>query len=166
MVLQISKTGLIAIALLTAVGGATAAMAAGFGPLAYISYNIQGANEGQGQIIPTHINLGNLTPGSSGTVTANATVTISKSGNYTFKLLHQEKLEKVFKTFDVNITIGSKTVLLSLEHDEATVSLQNGTYTVFITIHYVVSKTPKSEHVSNEPLIVFHPAEEENETQD
>lgn len=165
MSLLASKTAMIAIAMVAIVAGATGAMAAaGFGPLAYISYTVQGVkNE---QVIAANINLGNLTPGSSGTVTSNATLIISQSGNYTFKLLHQEKLEKVFTTFDVNITINNKTVMLSLQHEESTISLQNGTYTVLITIHYVVSKTPKTEHVSNEPLIIVHPAEQENETED
>jgi|BEDMetMinimDraft_2_1075160.scaffolds.fasta_scaffold00026_15 hypothetical protein len=165
MALIESKTAIVAIVLLSVFGGATVAMAAsGYGPLAYISYSVTGtSNE---QVVAAHINLGNLNPGASGTVTANATVKVDKSGNYTFKLEEVEKLSKVFSSFNVTINIANHILNLSLNDKRATLYLQNGTYTVLVTIHYVVSNHPKSEHVENEPLIVFHPAGEDNDTED
>ncbi|BDC17651.1 hypothetical protein [Acidianus sp. HS-5] len=129
----------------------------GYGPLAYISYHIQTQTQ---QVIPAHINLGNLTAGESSNVTANATVTVRSNGTYEIKLLHGEKLQKAFSEFEVKITIGNTTLMLTPKNDTASVNLTKGTYVVFIEIIYQVSQHPKGDlNVLNEPLLIIHPKE-------
>ncbi|BCS92671.1 hypothetical protein L3N51_02079 [Metallosphaera sp. J1] len=149
--------GLIALALLGS--GVAASSVAGFGPIAYITYHII-SNQGNENItiIPANINLGNLTPGMKGNVTTNATITLTKSDNYTVMLLHVEKLKKDFSRFVVEITIDNQTFNVSEHHPYHVIQLQNGTYQVVIKIFYTVSMNPKGDlNVSNEPLLIIHP---------
>ncbi|MEJ2776000.1 hypothetical protein WIW90_07220 [Sulfolobaceae archaeon RB850M] len=129
----------------------------GYGPLAYISYHITASNS-SAEIIPAYINLGNLTAGEKGNVTANATIVISSNGTYEIKLLHIEKLSKVFSYFNVTIEIDGKTILLNLDNDKAYLNLTSGKYTIIITISYQVSNHPKGDlNVNQEPLLIIHP---------
>lgn len=148
--------------LIVASAAATGVMVAGmhgYGPLAYISYNvIQTSNNNSTEIIPAYINLGNITPGETGTVSANATLVISSNGTYEIELLHTEKLSKVFSSFNVTITIGNTTLTLTLHHDDQELNLTAGKYNVIITIHYKVSDNPQGDlSVNNEPLLIIHP---------
>ena len=155
---------LILLLLIAASVGATGLVIAGlhgYGPLAYISYNVQTSNSNQ--IIPAYINLGSLTPGQSGTVTANATIMINQNGTYEIKLLHVEKLSKVFTSFNVTVTIGKETITLNLNHDEQYLNLTSGKYLVVIVINYTVSTHPHGDlHVKNEPLLIIHPEGEQD----
>lgn len=149
--------GLIALALLGS--GVAASSVAGFGPIAYITYHII-SNQGNENItiLPANIDLGNLTPGMKGNVTANATITLSKADNYTIMLLHVEKLKKDFSSFVVEITIDNQTFNVSEDNPYHVIQLQNGTYQVIIKIFYTVSMNPKGDlNVSNEPLLIIHP---------
>ncbi|BCU69434.1 hypothetical protein [Stygiolobus caldivivus] len=142
--------------------GATGVMVAGmhgYGPLAYISYNvINTSNDNSTEIIPAYLNLGNITPGQTGTVSSNATVIISSNGTYEIKLLHVEKLSKVFSSFNVTITIGNTTVTFNLYHHDQDLNLTSGKYLVLIVIHYTVSTHPHGDlSVNNEPLLILHP---------
>ncbi len=157
-----NKVVVIAISLIALVGASVGALASmGYGPFAYISYSVSGQ---QGtEIIPVHFDLGNLTAGQQGNVTGNATITIMQTGNYTIKLLHVEKLEKVFSYFNVTLKINNNTYLVNLEKSSTNLTLNNGTYQVEITIFYKVSLNPKAEDIKNEPLLVIHPSDEEGE---
>ncbi|MEJ2780219.1 hypothetical protein WIW89_04730 [Stygiolobus sp. CP850M] len=133
----------------------------GYGPLSYISYNVIQTNNNSNnstEIIPAYINLGNITAGETGTVSANATLVISSNGTYEIQLLHTEKLSKVFSSFNVTINIGNTTLTLTLHHDDQELNLTAGKYNVIITIHYKVSDNPHGDlSVNNEPLLLIHP---------
>jgi len=134
----------------------------GYGPLSYISYNViqtnNNSNNNSTEIIPAYINLGNITAGETGTVSANATLVISSNGTYEIELLHTEKLSKVFSSFNVTINIGNTTLTLTLHHDNQELNLTVGKYNVIITIHYRVADNPHGDlHVKNEPLLIIHP---------
>jgi hypothetical protein len=160
-----NKIAIIAIALLATIGVSVGVMAShGYGPFAFISYKVQGEKEAQ--IIPAHFDLGKLSPGEKGTIQDNATIVIKDSGNYTIALKHVEKLKKVFSEFNITITIASSIIKLNLDNTKYTLFLMNGTYTVNIVISYVVSQHPKSEDVKNEPLLIIHPAGEEDQEED
>lgn len=149
---------LVLIALLVGSSAVAGAAASGYGPLAYITYHIINTNEGNITIIPTNVDLGNLTPGAKGNITVNATFTLSKTGSYTIMLLHVEKLRKAFSEFKVLITLGNRTIELNLNHPYRVLHLENGTYQVHVTIIYQVSQNPKGDlNVSNEPLLIIHP---------
>lgn len=142
----------------------------GYGPLAYISYHIQGGSQSYSQpgvvVVPAYIDLGNLTVGQSGNVTVNASVTINSDGIYKIKLLHEEKLEKVFSKFEVKVTIGNNTVVLTPKKDSAYLNLTNGTYNANIQISYQVAKYVKGDvYVSKEPLLVLYPKGYDNHDQ-
>ncbi|WP_338599138.1 hypothetical protein V6M85_09340 [Sulfolobus tengchongensis] len=157
------KTAILALAIVGAfVAGLASAGAIGYGPLAYISYHIiVNQQQGQAQIIPAYINLGNLTAGEKGNVTASAKLNISSNGTYTIDLLHVEKLQKAFSTFIVTLKIGNENITLTPENDSASVSLVKGTYNVSIFISFQVSQNPKGDlNVTNEPLLIIHPAGE------
>jgi len=156
------KTYLLLVLVATAslAAGMSIAGVMGYGPLAYISYHIQ--SNGQGEVIPAYINLGNLTAGESGNVTANATVVINYNGTYELHLLHGEKLQKVFSEFTVNVTIGNTSVVLTPDNDSVSLYLAKGTYTVLIEVMYQVSQCPKGDlNVNQEPLIIIHPENED-----
>jgi len=160
--LPINKATIIAIVLLTTIGISVGVMASNvYGPFAFISYKVQGEKEAQ--IIPAHFNLGELTPGEKGTIQDNATIVIKNSGDYTLALKHVKKLKKVFSEFNVSITIANNTIKLNLYNTTYTLFLRNGTYVVNIVINFVVSDHPKSEDVKNEPLLIIHPTEEQEE---
>jgi len=146
------------VALLVGSTAVAASSVAGYGSLAYITYHIINTNEGNITIVPANINLGNLTPGEKGNVTVNASVTLSKTDNYTIMLLHLEKLKKDFSEFKAIINIGNKTITIDLDHPFAVLQLSNGTYQVHITIVYQVSQNPSGDlNVNNEPLLIIHP---------
>ncbi|QGR19999.1 hypothetical protein [Stygiolobus azoricus] len=139
----------------------------GYGPLGYISYNVIQTNNNSTEIIPAYINLGNITAGETGTVSANATLVISSNGTYEIKLLHTEKLSKVFSSFNVTISIGKTTLTLTLDHDEQELNLTTGKYNVVITIHYKVSDNPHGDlSVNNEPLLIIHPYGDHENSED
>lgn len=147
---------LLAMVGLAFLGGVATAGFLGYGPLAFISYHILMPTNVT--VIPAYINLGNLTPGSSGTITAKAEVSIGMNGTYTVELIHEDELSHVFSVFNVTVTIGNETVTLNLDHDETHVYLIAGTYDVTITINYVVKQLPKPPYiVNNQPFLVIHP---------
>jgi 2,5-dioxopentanoate dehydrogenase len=152
---------LLLILLIVTSAAATGVMLAGmhgYGPLSYISYNVVQTNNNSTEIIPACINLGNITAGETGTVSANATLVISSNGTYEIKLLHAEKLSKVFFSFNVTINIGNVTLTLTLHHYDQELNLTAGKYSVIITIHYKVSDNPHGDlSVNNEPLLLIHP---------
>lgn len=165
------KSSLIAlIAAASFIAGMAAAGVIGYGPLAYISYHIISSTQkaGEVQIIPAYINLGNLTAGENGSVTALAALILNISSNntynnYTVKLLHSDKLQKDFSMFIVELKIGNNTVILTPENNSAQITLANGYYNVSILIIFQVSQNPQGDlNVYNEPLLIIHPAEEEN----
>jgi hypothetical protein len=154
---------LLVLLLIVTSAAATGVMLAGmhgYGPLSYISYNVIQTNNNNNstEIIPAYINLGNITAGETGTVSANATLVISSNGTYEIELLHTEKLSKVFSSFNVTINIGNTTLTLTLHHDDQELNLTAGKYNVIITIHYKVSDNPHGDlRVNNEPLLLIHP---------
>jgi len=143
----------------SAVTGVVIAGTYGYGPLAYLSYNIIVPKANQTVTINlAYIDLGNLTPGKAGNVSVTASLSIKENGTYVIKLLHVEKLEKVFSYFNVSVKIGNKTILLTLESPVAKINLTAGNYNVVITVFYKVSLHPKGDlHVKKEPIIVIHP---------
>ncbi|QGA55221.1 hypothetical protein GFS03_11855 [Sulfolobus sp. E5-1-F] len=154
------KTSLLALALVGAfVAGLATAGVAGYGPLAYISYHIiVSQQQGQAQVIPAYINLGNLTAGEKGNTTATAVINISSNGTYTIDLLHADKLQKVFSNFTVELKINNNTITLTPENDSANVKLASGSYNVSILIIFQVSQHPKGDlNVNQEPLLIIHP---------
>jgi len=160
------KSSLIAlIAAASFIAGIVAAGVSGYGPLAYISYHIISSTQqaGEAQIIPAYINLGNLTAGEKGNVTAMAAVNISSNNTYTIELLHSEKLQKDFSEFIVKLKIDNNTVILTPENDSVQITLAKGYYNVSILIIFQVSQYPQGDlNVYQEPLLIIHPAEEEN----
>jgi len=156
------------IAMVAIAGGVFAAGMAGYGPIAYISYHVQSSNSSSAEIIPAYINLGNLTPGMKGNTTANASISLHNNGTYEIQLLHEEKLSKVFSEFNVTITIGNKTVMLTLSNNDAYLNLTAGNYTVYIKIFYQVSAHPHGDlDAKNEPLLIIHPyGDSSNDSQD
>ncbi|WP_069806395.1 hypothetical protein [Vulcanisaeta thermophila] len=149
---------LLAIVGLAFAGGVMAAGFMGYGPLAFITYNVVVPSvNATTTVIPAYLNLGNLTPGASGSVTANAKVTIGVNGTYTIELTHEDALDHVFSVFNVTVSIGNETVTLNLEHDEAKVYLTAGTYDVTITVNYLVKTQPEPPYtVHDMPFLVLH----------
>gem|GEM_PF-264837 len=158
-------------ALLTAIGftaGMVTAGAAGYGPLAYISYTIMAPHPGH--TVAAHIDLGSLKPGQSGNKTAEAKLNVTSPGNYTIILLHAEKLSEAFSNFTVKVTLTSAsfshTVILTPDEDRATLQLDASIYNVTITVFYHVSTTPEGDlKAFHEPLLVIHPQGEDNENE-
>ncbi|MCH4815554.1 MAG: hypothetical protein QXY87_07500 [Saccharolobus sp.] len=121
------------------------------GSLGTISYNVTSPTI---QTTLASFNLGNLTAGQKGTLTENATLTVSANGTYTIKL-KEDVLEGVFSEFNVTIHIANYTFTLSLHGTEHyTLYLNKGTYTVNIKISYVVSQNPEAKSVSNIPFLI------------
>ncbi|ACP38918.1 hypothetical protein [Saccharolobus islandicus] len=159
------KTALLALVIAGAfVAGLTTAGVAGYGPLAYISYHIMvSQQQGQAQVIPAYINLGNLSAGEKGNTTATAVINISSNGTYTIDLLHADKLQKVFSNFTVELKINNHTIILTPENDSDHISLASGSYKVSILIVFQVSQDPRGDlNVSNEPLLIIHPQGDDN----
>ena len=159
------------IAMVAIAAGVFAAGIAGYGPIAYISYHVQSSNssnQSSAEIIPAYVNLGNLTPGMQGTITVNASISLNNNGTYEISLEHEDKLSKVFSEFNVTITIGNKTVMLTLSNDDVYLNLTAGNYTVYIKIFYQVSAHPHGDlNVKNEPLLTIHPhGDSSNDSQD
>jgi len=155
------KTTLLGIALLLlgAGAGATAAGVMGYGPLAYISFHILSASEQQVTIIPTYLNLGNLSAGQKGNYTTNATITLTHSGNYSINLLHSELFDNLFSSFTIIVYIGDNQVVLSPEGlHSAVFYLSNGTYNINIVLYYQVAQQPQGpSNVTNLPFLILHP---------
>ncbi|MCY0860555.1 MAG: hypothetical protein OWQ54_09010 [Sulfolobaceae archaeon] len=141
--------------------GLVTAGVSGYGPLAYISYNITPPQSPQqAQIIPAYINLGNLTAGQNGSVTAYAFISIPTNGTYTIDLEHSDSLQNAFSVFIVKVNIGNNSVTLTPEKDSAHVVLSQGKYNVTINITFQVSPNPEGQlSVSQQPLLEIHPAE-------
>ncbi len=133
------------------------------GVLAYISYHLVSPPPPAYETVSAYINLGNLTPGESGSVSATAYLYVNSSGYFKIHL-HDEGLEHVFSNFTVVITIGNQTITLNLHRDEASVYLIPGNYTVNITVYYTVSMNPHGPpNVTNKPLVTIKPAGEHEE---
>ncbi len=149
-----------AIIILAAVSGITIAEAA-VGNLAYITYRITNQFNPQPTINPANFNLGNLTAGSSGTITETATVAVPSNGSYIISL-RDKPIEDSFSSFNVTIKIGNYSVLLSEENDSARIYLTKGTYSVTITISYTVSSDANNKTVVNQPFLTIKPTHEAN----
>lgn len=153
-----NKLALIGILLATVLAGGIVIGEEVTGGLASISYNVTSPTI---QTISASFNLGNLTAGQSGTLTQNATVTVSANGTYTIKLV-KEVLEDVFSEFNVTIHIANYTFTLMLHgKDQYAVYLAKGTYTVNIKISYQVSQNPEARSVSNIPFLIIKYGNEE-----
>lgn len=127
--------------------------------LAYISFNVVQTSQQTVQISisPAMFNLGNLTAGQSGSVSGNANVSVSNSGYYTIEL-KDNGLDDVFAQFNVTINVGNQTVTLGINNnltDHATVYLAKGTNILTIKVSYLVSQSPNSKSVSNQPFLVL-----------
>jgi 2,5-dioxopentanoate dehydrogenase len=110
--------------------------------------------------IPVYVNLGNLTPGMAGSISATAHLYVNSTGYFKVKL-HDDGLDDVFSNLTVVLDIGGRSVTLNLKRDEATVNLAPGNYTVTVTIYYVVNDNPHGPpYVVNKPLITVTPIKE------
>ncbi|ADN50602.1 hypothetical protein [Vulcanisaeta distributa] len=153
---------LIALAFLAGLSGMVVAANMN-GVLAYLSYHLILPPPPMYSTVSAYINLGNLTPGMSGTAKATAYLYVNSSGYFKVKL-HHEGLDDVFSNFTVVITIGNQTVTLNLHRDEYTVYLTPGNYTVSITVYYTVKPNPEGPpNVVNKPLITIKPVGEHEE---
>ena len=148
--MELSKRMLVGIVLLSFLGGMVAAGSMGYGPLAYISFQIQGGSGGGGGggsllTTPAYVDLGTITAGSSGSFTAEATLEVPSSGYYEFELESESHLEKAFSYFVVTVDVGGvDTVVLSLYgEDSIKVYLDPGTYDVSISVDYTVKDNPE-----------------------
>jgi len=149
-----------AMIILAAVGGITIAEAA-VGNLAYITYRITNQFNAQPTINPANFNLGNLTAGSSGTITETATVAVPSNGGYEISL-RDKPLEDSFSSFNVTIMMGNYSITLNEENDSASIYLAKGTYSVTITISYTVSGDANNKTVINQPFLSIKPTHEAN----
>ncbi|QGA55542.1 hypothetical protein GFS03_12185 [Sulfolobus sp. E5-1-F] len=132
------------------------------GSLGTISYNVTSPTI---QTTLASFNLANLSAGQKGTLTENATLTVSANGTYTIKL-KEDILEDVFSQFNVTIRIANNTFTLSLHGtDHYTLYLNKGTYTVNIKISYLVSQNPEAKSVSNVPFLIVKYGGEQQEVQ-
>lgn len=124
------------------------------GVLANISYTVI-SPQASIQTIPVSFNLGNLTAGQKGSLSGNATITISTNGTYTIKLV-EDYLDDVFSEFNVTIHIANYTFTLTLHGKHVySLYLNKGKYVVNINISYVVSQNPASKSVSNAPFLII-----------
>ncbi|AHC52263.1 hypothetical protein SUSAZ_10490 [Sulfolobus acidocaldarius SUSAZ] len=160
---------LVALAAIGLTSGILIAGVSGYGPLAYISYHVVGVSNSNSsiQLTPVFFSLGNITPGQSGEIKLNTTLIVNANGTYVFQLLHEEKLNNVFSSFNVTLNISGKVVTLSLDNDHQALNLTTGKYNVVVTLSYTVSEHPHGDlNVKREPLIIVHPAQQENESED
>jgi len=139
--------------------GLVVAGASGWGPLAYISYTINGGGSGGNNTIfitPAYLDLGELSPGMAGNATGQATVTVTSSGYYEVSLVHEGKLKRDFASFTVTVAINGTTITLSpYGEDSATVYLGAGTYNATINVSYIVKDNPQGGSLDDMPLLKF-----------
>jgi len=159
-----NKMALILLAAVVATGAA--AGAANFSTLATITYTINqvtSQSSAQPQVIlnTANLNLGNLTPGQLGTASANTTMTVNTSGNYTFEL-NENPIKSVFSSFNVTIIVGNKILYLTEGQNDVHTYLSNGTYQVQIKVSYQVSQNPEGNGVQDKPLIIVKPYQGDN----
>jgi len=136
------------------ISGLVVSASMGVGPLAYISYQVQGGSSTtttSAYTTPVYLDLGNLTAGSSGTVNGTAQLSISSSGIYEFEIKNDDHLKAVFSSFRVNVEIVNVTSFtLDLYSGKSyKVSLSPGSYTVKLTVEYTVKQNPASSTVNN-----------------
>jgi hypothetical protein len=161
---KMNKMALILLAAVVATGAA--AGAANFSTLATITYTInqvtsQSSTQPQVILNTANLNLGNLTPGQLGTASANTTMTVNTSGNYTFEL-NENPIESVFSSFNVTIIVGNKILYLTEGQNDVHTYLSNGTYQVQIKVSYQVSQNPEGNGVQDKPLIIVKPYQGDN----
>ena len=100
-------------------------------------------------IMPISFNLGSLSASSSGSVTSSSTsFSITKGGYYSFYLVNATELEKVFSTFDTEITLSNATGAVSFSigwyltpstlYNGTALYLSPGTYNLYVTLTYNV----------------------------
>jgi len=167
-----NKMALILLAAVVATGAA--AGAANFSTLATITYTInqvtshtinqvtsQSSTQPQVILNTANLNLGNLAPGQLGTASANTTMTVNTSGNYTFEL-NENPIESVFSSFNVTIIVGNKILYLTEGQNDVHTYLSNGTYQVQIKVSYQVSQNPEGNGVQDKPLIIVKPYQGDN----
>ncbi|MEB3780708.1 MAG: hypothetical protein GSR85_10870 [Desulfurococcales archaeon] len=164
--MELSKRMLVGIVMLSFLGGMVAAGSMGYGPLAYISFQIQGSSGGGGGgsllTTPAYIDLGTINAGDSGSFTAEASLEIPSSGYYEFDLENEGQLEKAFSYFVVTINVGGDTVVLSLYGDDSEkIYLDPGTYDVSITVDYTVKNNPQ---LTNAQDLLFLKVKAEDES--
>ena len=142
--------------------GVAAAGAMGHGPLAYISYKVQGGHGGGGggnssvYTVPVYVDLGELAPGQAGSFNGTAEVTVSSDGNYSIHLDHVGELKAVFAKFTVHVYInGVEVDLDAYGKHEACLNLPAGTYNATITVDYVVKDNPAHHTADNLPFLVI-----------
>ncbi len=130
------------------------------GVLAYLSYHLILPPPPTYSTVAAYINLGNLTPGMSGTAEATTYLYVNSSGYFKVEL-HHEDLGHVFSNFTVVVIIGNQAITLNLHRDEYVVYLGPGNYTTSITVYYTVKLNPKGPpNVVNKPLITIKPVGE------
>jgi 2,5-dioxopentanoate dehydrogenase len=131
------------------------------GVLAYISYHLVLPPPPSFSVVSAYVNLGNLTPGAKGVVTATAKLIVGSPGYFRIKLFDHD-FDHVFSNFTVVVGIGNRTVVLGFGRGEsAVVYLTPGNYTVTITVYYVVSESPHGPpNVVDKPLITISPVGE------
>ena len=169
---KMNKMALILLAAVVATGAA--AGAANFSTLATITYTInqvtshtinqvtsQSSTQPQVILNTANLNLGNLAPGQLGTASANTTMTVNTSGNYTFEL-NENPIKSVFSSFNVTIIVGNKILYLTEGQNDVHTYLSNGTYQVQIKVSYQVSQNPEGNGVQDKPLIIVKPYQGDN----
>jgi hypothetical protein len=167
---MVAKTAVLGIIALLTAGTAVGIMAVnGFGPFGFVSFNVQGTNAMSISITNFYLNLGNLTPGKIGNYTANGSMTVNTTGNYTIYLLHVNILKKVFDQFNVTLTIKNSTSTISVKLFlnkggislmKEMVGLSKGTYSITLFLSYKVGSPSKSISANNLAFIGVHPSGE------
>jgi|GEM_PF-6532984 hypothetical protein len=156
-----TKTSVMALVLLGGVVTGAVVAVASNGTLATLNYHITGVQPVQPEVLPINLSLGTLAPGSTGTVTGNATVNITSAGLYQVRLNHVEQLNSVFSEFVVVVNINGEAFTLTAGRgqDTATVYLTPASYKLEIRLTYQVSQSPFGElSVHNLAFLTIQPA--------
>ena len=149
--IYITKKMLTLLLLASFLSGIIAAGSLGYGPLAYISFHIEGGSSGGSlTTTPAYIDLGNLTAGSSGSTSSTAVLEVPSYGKYKFDLENKDELKKVFSSFTVTIEVDGNIIVLDIYGDDSQeVYLNQGSYTVSISIDYTVKSNPQQATVND-----------------
>ncbi len=105
------------------------------------------------------VNLGTLQLGQSGNVSADATITVHKSGVYNFTL--NPELNQVFSNYNITVAFTNSTASSSLRFvngypNYQAVYLNSGSYSVVIHMEFVVSNDPSIYNFSGGVICVYY----------
>lgn len=104
-----------------------------------------------------NIDLGVITPGQTGNVTATSSVHLANSTYYKFEMEKEDRIGSVFSQFTVSVSVNGHTYNISADHNDSRVLLNSGTYTFTVKLSYRVSDHVHDANVTKAAFLFLHP---------